>query len=299
MELRHLRYFIAVAEAANFTKAASKMRVAQPALSRQIKDLEDEIGVELMLRSPRGITLTAEGRFMLGEARRILAAADEAMLRTRALSLGECGELQIGYGPSPSMELLPPAMQSFKKVVPQIDIHLHDFSGDEMMEGLRNGSLDLCIMAALRGEVMVGIHFQPLKAYPICVAMSPQHPLAKRKALTLEQLKDESLVAFRKKGYTHYHQLLSHLFGGPRKVPRIAIECDGINSLVTEVEAGRGLSILPSISAKTIGSRLKLRSITPAPDPLEVGYATGINSVLTPAAKKFVTHLEAAAKLRA
>ncbi len=96
MELRHLRYFVAVAEALNFTRAAARLRLAQPALSRQVGDLEDEIGVDLLRRSPRGVTLTAEGEFFLAEARQILASADLAVTKTRALARGEYGELHVG-----------------------------------------------------------------------------------------------------------------------------------------------------------------------------------------------------------
>jgi DNA-binding transcriptional LysR family regulator len=97
VELRHLRYFLAVGEASNFTKAAARLRVAQPALSRQIQDLEDEIGVDLLRRSPRGVTLTAEGKLFLEEVRRLLRQADESVENVRALTRGQYGELHIGY----------------------------------------------------------------------------------------------------------------------------------------------------------------------------------------------------------
>src|SRR5256885_1798288 len=96
MELRHLRYFLAVGEALSFTKAAARLRVAQPALSRQVQDLEDEIGVDLLRRSPRGVTLTAEGKLFLDEARELLKRADESVEKVRALARGESGELHVG-----------------------------------------------------------------------------------------------------------------------------------------------------------------------------------------------------------
>src|SRR5580704_8241506 len=108
MELRQLRYFLAVGEASNFTKAAAGLRVAQPALSRQVKDLEDEIGVELMRRSPRGVRLTREGRLFLGEVREILKRTGESVEKVRALARGEYGQLRVGYMPTPTVEILPP-----------------------------------------------------------------------------------------------------------------------------------------------------------------------------------------------
>src|SRR6478752_2702094 len=97
MELRHLRYFVAVCEALNFTKAAAQLRIAQPALSRQVQDLEDEIGVDLLKRSPRGVTITAEGKLFLEEVRELLKRADESVEKVRALARGEYGELHVGY----------------------------------------------------------------------------------------------------------------------------------------------------------------------------------------------------------
>ena len=122
MELRHLRYFLAVGEALNFTKAAARLRVAQPALSRQIQDLEDEIGVDLLRRSSRGVTLTAEGKLFLEEVRELLKHAYESVERVRALARGEYGELHIGYAPSPTVEILPPALAAFQKSGPAREI---------------------------------------------------------------------------------------------------------------------------------------------------------------------------------
>ncbi len=114
MELRHLRYFLAVGEASNFTKAAVQLRVAQPALSRQVQDLEDEIGVDLLRRSSRGVTLTAEGKLFLEEVRELLRRADESVEKVRALARGEFGELHVGYAPAPSVEILPPTLAAFR-----------------------------------------------------------------------------------------------------------------------------------------------------------------------------------------
>jgi len=97
MELRHLRYFVAVGEALNFTKAATRLHVAQPALSRQVSDLEEELGVDLLRRTSHGVLLTAEGKLFLEEAQGILKRADESVAKVRALARGEFGELQVGW----------------------------------------------------------------------------------------------------------------------------------------------------------------------------------------------------------
>src|SRR5580704_18271238 len=155
MELRHLRYFVAVAEALSFTKAAAQLRIAQPALSRRVRDLEDDIGVDLLKRSPRGVVLTAEGKLFLEKTRQLLKLADESVEQVRALARGEEGELHMGYAPAPTVEILPPALAAFQKAFPRVRVLLHDLSEQELIDGLQDGTLELAVMpdaAALQSE---------------------------------------------------------------------------------------------------------------------------------------------------
>jgi len=124
MELRHLRYFVAVAEALNFTKAATRLRLAQPALSRQVSDLEDELGVDLLKRTSHGVLLTAEGKLFLEEARAILKRADESVTKVRALARGEFGELQVGFVAPLDLHILPCALAEFQKTTPGVRVAL-------------------------------------------------------------------------------------------------------------------------------------------------------------------------------
>lgn len=291
MELRHLRYFTAVAEALNFTKAAARLRVAQPALSRQVQDLEDEIGVDLLTRSPRGVALTAEGKLFLEEARELIKRADEAVEKTRALARGEFGELHVGYSPSPTVEILPPALGAFQKAVPRVTIHLHDLAGNELADGVRNGTLELAVMQRPIDANGIGLQFEPLHAYPICVAVGTEHPFAKMKSVPLTKLSFEKLVAFRRREYADYHALLARVLQDANPRPSIAGECDGASSLFTEIEAGRGVAILPQVFVKIVGTRLKLRPLTPAPAPQEVGIVRAIKGDVTPAGEKFCVQL--------
>ena len=297
MELRHLRYFAAVADALNFTKAAEKLRVAQPALSRQVQDLEDEIGVDLFQRSPRGVTLTAEGKLFLDEAQKIIALADEAIAKTRALARGELGELHIGYAPSPTAELLPPALAAFQRAVPRVSVCLHDLAGDELGDGVRNGSLQLAIMHRPLAANAIGVQFELLCSYPICVAVAPGHPLARAKSVSFAQLLAERLVVFRRKQYGDYHQLLDRVFAQTKTKPVFAAECDGASSLITEIECGRGVvAVVPEIFGRSVGKRLKLRPISPAPPPMEVGIVRASKGDVTPAGEKFCVQLREMAR---
>ena len=296
MELRHLRYFVAVAEALSFNRAAARLRVAQPALGRQVQDLEDEIGVDLLTRSPRGAALTAEGKLFLEEARELLRRTDEAVEKTRALARGEFGELHIGYSPSPTVEILPPALGAFQKAVPRVTVYLHDLAGNELADGVRNGALELAVMQRPIDANGIGLQFEPLHSYPICVAVAPEHPFAGLKSVPLARLANEKLVAFRRREYGDYHALLARVLSGVNPRPPIAVECDGSSSLFTEVAAGRGVTILSEVFAEIVGTRLKLRPLTPAPAPQEVGIVCARKGGVTPAGEKFCGHLRAAAK---
>ncbi|MDB6080153.1 MAG: hypothetical protein JWO82_3900 [Akkermansiaceae bacterium] len=288
MELRHLRYYVAVAEALNFTKAAARLRVAQPSLSRQMQGLEDEIGVDLMKRSSRGVTLTAEGKLFLDEVRQVIARTDESVNKVRALARGEYGELHIGYGPSVSVEILPPALAAFKNDVPHVKLVLHDLSSNEMAEALRRGTLDLGIMVSPTEENAVGLEFQLLKSYPFCVALPPQHPFARLKQVPITRLVHEPLVSLHQSEYSDYHRLVLLLFAGLEPQPRIVAECDSGSSLFTAVQAGHGLALLPAVYRHVLSTRLELRPLTPRNLPtMDVVVARATKGDLTPAAEKF------------
>ena len=286
MELRHLRYFVAVAEALNFTKASARLRVAQPALSRQMTDLEDEIGVDLMKRSPRGVTLTAEGKLFLDEVRELLKRADESVEKVRALARGEYGELDVGYAPSPTVEILPPALAAFQKTVPRVKVLLHDLASDELIAGLQNGRLELAIMVQPAG-LTTGIQFEVMRTYPLCVAMTAVHPFARMKSIPLEQLATEPLVVLRRKEYPESDSYLDRLFASIRAKPSIAVECDSASSLITEVEAGRGIALATTIFKLVAGKRLIYRPLTGTTEVLSVGIARATKGDVTPAGEKF------------
>src|SRR5258708_5582751 len=287
MELRHLRYFLAVGEALNFTKAAAQLRVAQPALSRQVQDLEDEIGVDLLRRSPRGVTLTAEGKLFLEEVRELLKRAEESVEKVRALARGEYGELHIGYAPIPTTEILPPALAKFQKAVPRVKVLLHDLSSDELIAGLRDGTLELAITVEPSGEQTAGVEFEVLRTQPLWVAMTAAHPFARLKSISLEKLAAEPLVGFRRKDYPEYYRFLERLFAPIQAKPRLAVECDSASSLITEVEAGRGIALASPNFKLVAGKRLLYRPLTGTTEVGSVGIARATKGDLTPAGVKF------------
>jgi DNA-binding transcriptional LysR family regulator len=287
VELRHLRYFLVVGEALNFTKAAARLRVAQPALSRQIQDLENEIGVNLLRRSSHGVMLTAEGKLFLQEIRQLLKNTDESVEKVRALARGEYGELHIGYAPVPTMEILPPALAAFQKAVPRVKVLLHDLSSDELIAGLRNGTLELALMMQPIDEQTAGIEFEILRTYSYCVALTAAHPFARLKSIPLKKLAAEPLVGFNRKDYLEHYRIIERLFRPISARPRIAVECDSASSLILEVESG-GIALVHSVFKRVAGKRLLYRPLTGTTEaPPPVGIARATKGDLAPAGEKF------------
>lgn len=287
MELRHLRYFVAVAATGNVSQAARKLRVAQPALSRQIRDLEQELGAPLLERSARGVRLTDLGKHFAVEAREVLARAEAAFESARAIARGAGGDLHLGYAPSPTAELLPRALHAFQNVAPDVRIALHDASSQEMLSGLEEGTLHAALLVQPCADRLGQLTFEEVQSYPIQVALWPSHPLVRQSQIALTRLRQETLVVYARSDYGEYHALLDSIFATAGGAPRIAQECDSVTSLIAAVEAKRGVAIVPSVLRCLAGPRLKLRPLRPAPPQLVVGFALN-PARSTPAARLFL-----------
>jgi DNA-binding transcriptional LysR family regulator len=284
MELRHIRYFVAVAEALNFTKAATRLRVAQPALSRQVADLEDELGVDLLKRTSHGVVLTAEGKLFLEEARAILQRVDESVTKVRALARGEFGELQVGYVPPLDLHILPRALAEFQRTTPGVKVVLHDLGSDEICNELRNGILQLGLMMQPSEESTAGIEFEEIGRYPFFVAMASGHSLTRMKAISLETLAKQPLVVLDRRRNSEFHRILKRVFAPLH--PNIATESDSVNSLITEVGVGRCVAVVSELFKQAIGKRLLYRRLVNTGVAMCVGIARAKNGDLPPAGEK-------------
>jgi len=284
MELRHLRYFVAVAEVLNFTRAATRLRLAQPALSRQVANLEDELGVDLLKRTSHGVTLTAEGKLYLDEAREILRRTDESVAKVRALARGEVGELQVGYVPPLDLHLLPLALAEFRRTTPGVKIVLHDMGTDDICRELRTGSLQLGLMMQPSEELVTGIEFEEIGRYPFFVAMAADHPLSRIKAVSLAALENQPLVVLDRRRNSEFHRILRRVFA-PRR-PNIGVESDSVNSLITEVSSGRCIAVVSQLFKEAVGKRLSYRRLIDAGAAMVIGLAWAKDGDLPPAGEK-------------
>ena len=231
MELRHFRYFVAVAEEENVSRAALKLHVSQPGLSRQIRDLEDEIGIELFQRSAKSLRLTEAGRAFLEQAHAVLRHADDAVKAARAVAQGEPAEIQVGYAPSLTVQILPQALRVFQGKFPKVRVVLNDLTTEEMLTQLRLEKLQAALMVRPPPRMLRGLSFQEMARYPMRVAVAPKHRLAKAKTLSLAQVAAEPMLAYSRKEYPEAHEALAKIFHSIRPKPRIVEEHDGVTGL--------------------------------------------------------------------
>jgi DNA-binding transcriptional LysR family regulator len=298
MELRHFRYFVAAAEAENVSRAATRLHVSQPALSRQIRDLEEELGFTLFERSAKSVRLTEAGKVFLTEVRGVLQRADEAVTAARAIATGGRTELQVGYAPSPTVRIMPPTLRAFQAKFPKVRVRLHDLSTDEMVTAVREGTLQLAILVRPNDARIRRLQFRELARDSMCLAVPPTHHMAGLRTARLEDVARLPLVSLSRKDYPEYLEYLDELFSRVKARPIIAEEHDSASSLIAAVESGAGLAIVPQSFSCSAGPRLKLLPISPAPDPIVIG-ALWSERYFTPTADEFWKCAnEAAAELR-
>jgi DNA-binding transcriptional LysR family regulator len=191
-ELRHLRYFIAVAEELNFSHAAKRLRMAQPPLSVAIRQLEQEIGASLFIRSSREVKLTEAGHVFLDGARRTLAEAEAAVTAAQRAGAGEVGTLRVGYNWSARFDTLPRLGQAFKQHRPEVELSTEEMRPNRMSAALRSGTIDVAL--ALYPEISGELSYQTIRRERVVAVLSSTHPLAHEEAIALDALADEFLL---------------------------------------------------------------------------------------------------------
>ncbi len=288
VELRHLRYFVAVAEMENVSRAATqKLHVAQPSLSRQIRDLEDEVGVQLLERTAKSVRLTEAGRAFLDEARAILKQADGAMLKARAIAGKLETELRVGDWPLGTGRIMPELLRAYQQAMPNVHVRLHDWTVDKNIEGVRDGRLQLAItIPPLKGNALADLRFEELANVRVCLAVACNHPLARRTSVSLADAAREPFIGLIREQYPRYQDYLAAIFAAVNEKPRIVEEHDGWAGVFSSVAAGNGVAISSGAFSYAFGDRVKFLRLTPEPKRVSIGIITR-KEKLSPAAEKF------------
>lgn len=272
MELRHLHYFKTVAEHLHFRNAAASLFISQPPLSRQIKQLEDELGIQLFLRNNKRVTLTDAGKYFKSEVDAIFARLEESKNMARQIHLAESGELKIGYISSLYQPHLAEVLKAFTLAFPHVKTSLYERPTIKQVEALEQGKLDVGI---LRAPVQSDkLQVQTLFFDPFMVVI----PSAGKKFKSLEELtlfiKNKQFIFFNKEYAPHYHDKLVEICHRLGFKPDITHEVNNVHSILQLVEAGLGVSILPlSLKQQYVNLKLSFIELKDIPVNTEVVLA--------------------------
>ncbi len=248
MELRHLRYFVAVAEELHFGRAAEKLSIAQPPLSQQIRRLEDELGLRLFERTRRKVGLTHAGQEFLNEARRTLAQAEHAVRVARRADQGEVGQLAVGFVDSALYRALPSVLRIFHERFPEVELALFELGSADQFGLLRDGRLHAGFVRSSADDSR--LHQETIFRELLMAALPRSHPLAERKKICLRELaQDPFVIFFRTRGAGFYDEIVT-LCQQAGFSPRVVQEANGMQAVVSLVAARIGVAIVPASITK-------------------------------------------------
>ena len=274
MELRHLRYFVAVGEEQHYGRAAQRLRVAQPALSRQIQDLEDEVGFKLFERLPRGVKLSAAGKLFLEDARRILQQVNEAAARAARVARGQSGTLRIGFTENASWHgVVPDSLRMFRERQPDAELQLRPAGSVDQVEDIRSGRVDAGFVFNLprNDEELDQLR---VAMQHVELAAPKGHPLSKLRKLRLRDLVDAPFVWFpRREAPAFYDRLMHECYRGGLKSPRIVQEAANEATILSLVSHGMGVGWVNETARWRCPKQVVILSITDLNMPLPMALA--------------------------
>ncbi|WP_391209171.1 LysR family transcriptional regulator [Psychrobacillus sp. L4] len=282
MEWQRLEYFQTVAKVQHMTRAAEMLSISQPALSRSIAGLEEEIGVPLFDRQGRSIVLNRYGEMFLHRVNRIMRELDEGLEEILQLTNPEQGEVSLGFLHTLGTSSVPNIIRAFHQEYPHIRFQLKQNHTHTQLKQLKSGELDLCLLASLDNETQ--IEWTELWRDELYVIVPINHPLSNRKSISLKEIANESFVSM-KKGYA-LRNTTDEIFEKLGIQPNISFEGDEVATVAGFVAAGLGFSILPDGGELNANKMIKLR-INDMTCERVIGMAIGKNRYLSPAAKRF------------
>jgi LysR family transcriptional regulator, benzoate and cis,cis-muconate-responsive activator of ben and cat genes len=271
MDLKHLRAFVAVAESLSFSRAAQRLHVSQPALSKQIRLLEEDLEAKLFVRDRRSVCLTSVGKEILSDAESLLLSADDLKHRAQAATGGAAGRLRMGFVASATPEIIPQITLALHKAFPNVGLHLRNTPTVQQVDGLHERSMDVGIVRLPLREP--GIAVFPLSVEPFAIVLSRQHPLRRNGQITMRDLQEEAFVAYSERLAPEF---LQHWTGLCRKAgftPRITQEVAEMETAVALVSAGLGVAVVPEGVARRHRNTLTVIALRGERIRSEVGVA--------------------------
>ena len=244
MELRHLRYFVTVAEELNVSRASARLRISQPAVSRQLHDLEDELGVALFVREKNGLSLTQAGESYLGYAYDILRKSAEATTHMNSFRKQPIKELIIGYIAPVLANVLTPVLKTFSRKNKEVEVVLKELSPKDQVKALREKRIDLAFLGNPYPEIRDEFDLMVLKKIPLQAVLSDDHPLAKRKRIGLIELKNETFIGFDEAYFPGRNVTICQACQQAGFTPRLRHRVENLSALLATVAEGKGVTFL-------------------------------------------------------
>ena len=251
MELRHLRYYVAVAEELNFRRAAERLHLSVPTLSQQIKDLEDLLGVRLMERDTTSVRLTGPGEIFLEGARQLLAESHRVIAATREAAQGRRGTLRIGNAGPLSHGFMPACLQALAKRFPEVDVVLMEIDLNEQAAAVATGAIQIGFSLRSDERALEGLQHHLVVRAPLCVVLGKSHPLARQKRIALADLAHERLLAIGGTKVSSHSELVGRVFahhGLKISAPRTV---NGYEAFLAMLASGQGVSLLQKMPSLT------------------------------------------------
>ncbi len=272
MELRHLRYFVAVAEELNVRRAAERLHVSQPPLSRQIHDLEYEVGTKLFARSKQGVQLTEAGQLFLKEARQILSQSQRAVQLAQAVSRGEAGRLELAYSAAFFDPVFARGTRLFRKRFPSVELRIRELLTYQQIQELLEKQIDLGYVGLRFAELGKELEFECVRRGALWVALPPGHPLTKQRRVALRALAKEPFIA-PPRAAPAYRDALMGFCRSAGFAPEIVQEGNNAQCMLQLVSAGVGVALVPDSFRQLLSIEVEFRPLAPKMPPLEFHVA--------------------------
>jgi DNA-binding transcriptional LysR family regulator len=282
MELRHLRYFLAVAEELHFSRAAVRLRMAQPPLSQQIRQLEQELGVALFNRTKRHVELTPAGQAFLDEARRVLAQAERAARAAPRAGRGEVGQLAIGFVPSADLDVLPRVLRVWAVRFPHVEIELQSLLPAAQVEALRDGLIQIGFVRLPIDDA--GLVVESIQREPLVAALPQRHRVARNATVRLADLAGDPMILFPRDIAPGYYDTFLSACRSAGFNPRV-LHPGSMQTNLALVSAGLGVSLMPAAIRNLRRTGVVYRPLAPPVPHVEmaIAYARDAHSTVLPA----------------